>query len=169
MDEFVLQGWPICFLIFIVPKDGFRAHGPQVILVFGAPRRCDLFGCLSENHENMSLLWIVLPQTPIFCSSFALDLQQKLKPFQWHCNLFLEFIALSCSQKFSSLNFRVFQHFFQLIMSRNRKELHGGAIGHDLCVNLSLVVWGCSRTPHLKNLQKIGQKKLKIGQNILNV
>ena len=52
--------------------------------MLGAPRRCDLFGRLSEKHEGMPLLWVLPPQKPIFYgsdfgSTIALDLQQKLK------------------------------------------------------------------------------------------
>ena len=36
--------------------------GPRAILVFGAPRRCDLLGCLSEKREGMPLLCVV-PRT----------------------------------------------------------------------------------------------------------
>jgi len=38
-------------------KDGFRERGALgAILVFGTPRRCDLFGHWSEKHESMPLL-----------------------------------------------------------------------------------------------------------------
>jgi len=51
----------------------------------GAPSRCDLFGRLSEKRESMPLLCVV-PLKNLFCcadfgATFALDVQQKLKPF----------------------------------------------------------------------------------------
>jgi len=60
--------------------------GPQAILVLGAPRKCDLFGRLSEKRESMPLLYVGPPEKSVFyCANFgstiALDLQQKLKPF----------------------------------------------------------------------------------------
>jgi len=56
------------------------------MLVFGAPRKCDLFGRLSEKRESMPLLYVVPPEISIFCcanfgSTIALDLQEKLQPF----------------------------------------------------------------------------------------
>ena len=50
------------------------------------PRKCDLFGRLSEKRKSMPLLCVAPPQKSIFCcadfgSAIALDLQQKLKPF----------------------------------------------------------------------------------------
>ena len=79
----------------------------QATLVFGAPRKCDLFGRLSEKRESMPLLCVVSAQKSIFCcadfgSTITLDLQQKLKPFLYSSKeqmLFLEFIALSCSSE----------------------------------------------------------------------
>jgi len=67
-------------------RDGFRQRGTLGHLSFGVPRRCDLFGHLSEKHESMHLLCVEPPQKSIFCgadfgSTTALDLQQKLKPF----------------------------------------------------------------------------------------
>jgi len=60
--------------------------GPYAILAFGAPRRCDLFGRLSENTWKYPLLWVAPPQQSIFCGSdfgsgIALNLQQKNKDF----------------------------------------------------------------------------------------
>jgi len=38
MDEFVLQGWSVCLLIFVVaPKDGFRERGALSHLSFWGP------------------------------------------------------------------------------------------------------------------------------------
>jgi len=38
MDEFVLQGWPVCFLIFVVvPKEGFMERGALGHLSFWGP------------------------------------------------------------------------------------------------------------------------------------
>jgi len=71
----------------IPARDGFRERGALGHLSFGAPSRCDLFGRLSEKRESMTLLCIAPPQKYIFCcgnfgSTFALNVQQKLKPFQ---------------------------------------------------------------------------------------
>jgi len=48
----------------------------------GAPRKCDLFGRLSEKRESMPVLCVVHPQKYIFCcadfgSTIAADHQQK--------------------------------------------------------------------------------------------
>jgi len=40
-------------------RDGFRERGAVDHLSFGAPRKCDLFGRLSENRKSMSLLCVV--------------------------------------------------------------------------------------------------------------
>jgi len=53
------------------------------MLVFGVPRRCDLFGHLSVKRESTPLLYVG-PQRSIFCgadfgSTTALDLQRKWK------------------------------------------------------------------------------------------
>ena len=78
----------------------------------GVPRKCDLFGRLSEKRESMPLLCVVSPQKSIVCCAdfgstiaLGLDLQQKLKPLlhssKKHMALqfFLKFIALSCSSE----------------------------------------------------------------------
>jgi len=39
-----------------------RSAGPQAILVFGVPLKCDLFGRLSEKREIMPLLCVVPSQ-----------------------------------------------------------------------------------------------------------
>jgi len=52
-------------------RDGFRERGAQAILIFGAPRRCDLFGYLSEKHESMPLL-LVIPIQNIYLLWFRL-------------------------------------------------------------------------------------------------
>ena len=54
--------------------------------MFGAPRKCDLFGRLAVKRESMPLLCAVPSQKSIFgCADFgstiALDLQQKFEPF----------------------------------------------------------------------------------------
>jgi len=72
--------------VVVSPRDGFRERGALGHLVFGAQRRCDLFGRLFEKHESMRLLCVVSHQKSIFCgsdfgSTIALDLQQKLKTF----------------------------------------------------------------------------------------
>jgi len=60
--------------------------GPLAIVVFGVPRKCDLFGRVSKKRESMPLLCVVPRQKSIFCcaefgSTIALDFHQKLKPF----------------------------------------------------------------------------------------
>ena len=79
--------------------------------MLGAPSRCNLFGRLSEKRESVPLVCVLHPQNSIFCcaadfgSTFGLDVQQKLKPFlhsskeQRNCDLFLEFVTLSCSSE----------------------------------------------------------------------
>ena len=74
-------------------RDGFRKRGALGHLTLEAPRRCDLFGRLSEKRESMPVLCVVPPQKSIFCCAdfgaviglddlrSELDLQQKLKPF----------------------------------------------------------------------------------------
>jgi len=67
-------------------RDGFRERRALGHLSFRAPSRCDLFGRLSEKHERMPLLYVAPPQKSIFCcanfgSTFALNVQQKSKPF----------------------------------------------------------------------------------------
>ena len=67
-------------------RDGFKERGALGHLSFGAPRKCDLFGRLSEKHKSMTLSWVVPFQKSIFCgsdigSTIALDLQHKLKTF----------------------------------------------------------------------------------------
>jgi len=52
--------------------------GPYAILFFAAPRRCDLFGRLSEKRESVPLVFVVPPQKSIFCcadfgSTISLD------------------------------------------------------------------------------------------------
>jgi len=69
-----------------MPGTDLGSAGPKAILILGAPSRCDLFGRLSEKSESMPLLCVVPPQNYIFCcadfgSTFALNVQQKLKPF----------------------------------------------------------------------------------------
>ena len=51
-----------------------------VIVDFGVPPRCELFGCLSEKRERMPVLCVVPPKKFIFCgadfeSVIAFDLQ----------------------------------------------------------------------------------------------
>jgi len=79
-----------CYLLQLqhatAPRDGFRERGARGHLSFGAPSRCGLFGRLSEKRERMPLLCVPPPQKSIFCcanfgSTFALNVQQKLKPF----------------------------------------------------------------------------------------
>jgi len=80
------QGDLIISSSITVVRDGFRECGALGNLSFGAPSRCDLFGRLFEKREHMPLLCVVPPQKCIFCcadfgSTFALNVQQKLKPF----------------------------------------------------------------------------------------
>jgi len=68
------------------PGTNLGSAGYEATLVLEAPNRCDQFGRLSEKRESMPLLCVVPPQKSIFCcadfgSTFALDVQQKLKPF----------------------------------------------------------------------------------------
>jgi len=68
------------------PGTDLGSAGPQASLVFGAPRRCDLFGYLSLKRESMphlcvlplEILFFVMSTLVVHC---LLDLQQKLKPF----------------------------------------------------------------------------------------
>ena len=80
------QGDLIISSSITVVRDGFRECGALGNLSFGAPSRCDLFGRLFEKREHMPLLCVVPPQKCIFCcadfgSTFALNVQQKLKPW----------------------------------------------------------------------------------------
>jgi len=68
------------------------------MLVFGAPRKCDPFGRLCEKCESMPLLCVV-PLSYI-----------RLKN-KWHWDLFLEFIALSCSSEVLFVKFPRFLAF----------------------------------------------------------
>jgi len=77
-------------------------------LVLGAPRRCGVFGHLSEKRESMPLLCVVPPQKSVFCcadfgSTIALGFQQKpsyiLLKNKWYSDLFLELIALSSNSE----------------------------------------------------------------------
>jgi len=101
---------PTIFVHSVVFREGFRKRGALGFLFFGVPSWHDLFGRLSEKRESMPFVCVVPPQKSIFCcadygSTIAVDLQQTLKPFlhsskkQRHCDLFLEFIALSCSSE----------------------------------------------------------------------
>ena len=50
------------------------SSGPEAILVFGAPRRCDIFGRLSQKRERMPLLCAVPPQKYTFgCAEWIYD------------------------------------------------------------------------------------------------
>ena len=49
-----------------IPRDGVRERGILGILVFGAPRRCDLFGRLCVKCARMPFLFGVTPQKSIF-------------------------------------------------------------------------------------------------------
>jgi len=75
------------FLIYsVLPRDGCRERRALGHLSFGGPSRCDLFGRLSEKRERMPHLCVATPQKYIFfCDNFgftfALNVQQKLKPF----------------------------------------------------------------------------------------
>jgi len=62
----------------LLPGTDLASAGPEATLVFGAPRRSDLFVHLSEKSENMPLLCALPPQKSIFCdadidSTIALD------------------------------------------------------------------------------------------------
>jgi len=82
-------------------RGGFRERGALGHLSFGGPSICDLFGCLSEKREYITLLCVV------FCSgdfgstldanrNYSLSYSSK---GQMSCDLFLESIALSRSSE----------------------------------------------------------------------
>jgi len=91
------------------PRDGFRERGALGHLSFGAPSRCDLSGCLSEKCERMPLLCVAPPQTSLLLCQLwfyiCLKCSTEIKAFptffknKRHCDLFLEFIALSCNSE----------------------------------------------------------------------
>ena len=73
-------------MFYFVGRDGFRQREALGHLGFRATYRCDQCGYLSEKRESVPLVCAVPPQKYIFCcvnfcSTTALDLQQKLKVF----------------------------------------------------------------------------------------
>ena len=104
-------------------RDEFRERGTLGHLSFRAPSRCDLFGCLSEKRESMPLLCVAPPQKSLLLCQLwfyiCLRYSTEIKAFptiflknKRHCDLFSEFIAVSCNSEVLFVKFPCFLAFF---------------------------------------------------------